>query len=212
MSGLGQNDTAVAWRRGCVRTVVLGARRPVLGSLLVIKIGGSLLSRPGWPALLAALVATRPPRPCCLVVGGGAVVEGLRAIDQATPQPAAVMHELAIDAMRLTARLVAGAVRLPLATTPPDAHGVVVLDVPAWLAVGSRATSLPADWQVTSDAIAARVAVVHGGQLLLAKSVPPPPCPESADLLGALAAAGWVDNYFPAAAASLTTIEWAAPV
>jgi aspartokinase-like uncharacterized kinase len=177
----------------------------------VLKVGGSLLVRPDWPALLASLIATRGSEACCLVVGGGAVVDGLRALDLALPQSQPLMHDLAIDAMRLTARLVAATMSISLAAEPPDTAGVVVLDAPAWLAVGSRAATLPVGWQVTSDSIAARVAVEHGGSLLLAKSVPPPPCPDDADLLSAVARADWVDEYFPAAAGPLISIEWASP-
>jgi aspartokinase-like uncharacterized kinase len=142
-------------------------------------------------------------------MGGGAVVEGLREFDRAVPQSPQLMHDLAIDAMRLTARLVAAAMSLPLVATPPDDGNVAVLDVPTWLAVGSRAATLPVGWQVTSDAIAAMVAVEHRGSLLLAKSVPPPPCPD--DHLASLARAGWVDEHFPVAAGALITIEWVAP-
>ena len=95
--------------------------------------------------------------------------------------------------------------------TPPDDGSVTVLDTPAWLAVGSQAASLPVGWQVTSDSIAALVAVEHNGSLLLAKSAPPPPCPDGVDHLSTLARAGWVDEHFPIAAAPLATIEWATP-
>jgi hypothetical protein len=78
------------------------------------------------------------------------------------------------------------------------------------LARDGRGLSLPSGWQVTSDSIAARVADVHGAGLLLVKSRPPP-CPESGDPLGMLAAAGWVDDYFPEAAGKLGEIRWAAP-
>ncbi len=214
MSGASRQITlakpANGWRGGVVRDL-RGAdelSRPVAG-LVVLKGGGSLLSRPDWPALLASLIATCGSRSCCLVMGGGAVVEGLREFDRAVPQSPQLMHDLAIDAMRLTARLVAAAMSLPLVATPPDDGNVAVLDVPTWLAVGSRAATLPVGWQVTSDAIAAMVAVEHRGSLLLAKSVPPPPCP--GDQLATLARAGWVDEHFPVAAGPLITIEWAAP-
>jgi hypothetical protein len=108
--------------------------------------------------------------------------------------------------------MVAAAVNVPLAAALPDDGSVTVLDVPAWLAAGSRAVALPVGWHVTSDAIAARVAVEHGGSLLLAKSVPPPPCPGDGDHLASLARAGWVDEHFPVAAGPLGTIEWAAPI
>jgi aspartokinase-like uncharacterized kinase len=189
-----------------------GRDMPAFGpSLAVLKVGGSLLARPEWPALVHRLVAARGPGACCLVVGGGAVVDGLRVLDRVVPQTPRLMHALAIDAMRLTARLVAAAVGLPLVAVPPDEGGVAVLDVPAWLDAGSRTGQLPVGWQVTSDSIAACVAVEYGGRLLLAKSVPPPPCPGDIDRVSALAQAGWVDEYFPVAALSLTTIEWAAP-
>lgn len=201
---------AKGWRGGVVRDLrgTDDLSLPVAGPV-VLKVGGSLLSRLDWPALLASLIAACGSRSCCLVMGGGAVVEGLRAFDRAVPQSPQLMHDLAIDAMRLTARLVAAAMSLPLVATPPDDGNVAVLDVPTWLAVGLRAATLPVGWEVTSDAIAARVAVEHRGSLLLAKSVPPPPCP--GDQLASLARAGWVDEHFPVAAGSLSTIEWAAP-
>jgi len=203
---------AKGWRSGVLRGSNGGNEpSPSADTLVVLKVGGSLLSRPDWPALLASLRAARGHEACCLVVGGGAVVDGLRAFDRALPQPPQLMHDLAIDAMRLTARLVAAALNVPLAAAPPDDGSVAVLDVPAWLRIGSRATTLPVGWQVTSDAIAARVAVEHGGSLLLAKSAPPPPCPDDVDLLSSLARAGWVDGHFPVAARPLATIEWAAP-
>ncbi len=202
---------AAGWRAGILRG--LGGAddlSPPCAGPLVLKVGGSLLSRPDWPVLLASLIAARGHKACCLVVGGGAVVDGLRSLDHTLPQSPQLMHDLAIDAMRLTARLVAVALDVSMVAAPPD-DGVAVLDVPAWLAVGSRATALPVGWQVTSDAIAATVAVECGSRLLLAKSVPPPPCPDDADLLSSLGRAGWVDEHFPVAARPLARIEWAAP-
>jgi len=198
-------------RTGLVGSCGIEVLPTAAAPLLVLKIGGSLLSRPAWPALLVQLLAVCGPRPCCLVVGGGAVVDGLRTLDRIMPQSSALMHDLAIGGMRLTARLVAEAISLPLTSTPPSHEKATVLDVPTWLAVGTRAASLPVGWQVTSDSIAARVAREHDGELLLAKSVPPPPCPDHVDSLISLAHAGWVDDHFPIAAASLVSIEWAAP-
>lgn len=216
----GDASFADDWLHGLIRRPAAGPRHttvarpgaPAGGApLRVVKIGGSLLSRRGWPHLIGALVGSWKVGPCCLVVGGGAVVEGLRTIDRAEPRAPAIMHDLSIDAMRLTARLVAAAVGLPMQSSPPDSRGVAVLDVPAWLAEGIRASSLPIGWHVTSDTIAASVAVEHGGGLLLAKSAPPPPCPEADEPLAGLAAAGWVDGHFPIAAATLAEIAWAAP-
>jgi aspartokinase-like uncharacterized kinase len=187
-------------------------------SPLVIKLGGSLLSQPGWPQgiteLLRALSAQSPESPALLVVGGGSVVEGLRQIDAAGPQPAELMHALAIEMMGITARLVATATGLPLVTAWPTAggRGACLLDVPQWLAENQRLLRLPVGWEVTSDSIAACVAAAYGGKLLLVKSVPPPNLSASHNQLEALAAAGWVDSYFPTAAAGLPAISWAAPL
>lgn len=205
----GEPWSAPGWRHGRVRGHVPSPAKA--GQRLVLKIGGSLLSRSDWPRLVAALVAAAPQPALTLVVGGGAVVDGLRRIDAAAPQPADVMHALAIEAMRVTARLVAAAVDLPLSATPSSVCQACVLDVPVWMAGEPRGRDLPAGWHVTSDAIAASVAVAISADLLLAKSTAPPPCSAGAGDLEAVAAAGWVDDYFPAIAAGLDRIEWAAP-
>jgi aspartokinase-like uncharacterized kinase len=200
------------WRRGVIRG--RDAAAEPRQAPLVIKLGGSLLDRPAWPAELIDLLAMTP-LPAVLVVGGGRLVDALRRIDATSPRPAEVMHRLAIDALGLTARLVASAVGLPLVTSPapdPAAAGprVAVLDTPAWLTAAgppARLARLPVGWHVTSDSIAAVVAAEMGRRLMLVKSVPPP-CP--GDDLPALASAGWIDGYFPEAAASLDAIGWAA--
>lgn len=190
-----------AWRRGALRS------SPTSPPGLVVKVGGSLLGLDGWPERLADLVAAvgdEPPA-LVLVVGGGRVVDGLREIDGASPRPPALMHDLAIDAMSLTARIVADALGLPV-VSEASANGV--LDAAAWLRRCGQATRLPAGWHVTSDSISALVAAATGRGLLLAKRAPPP---EGDHDLQQLAAAGWVDAHFPVAAATITTITWAAP-
>lgn len=174
----------------------------------VIKFGGSLLGRADWPRLARSLVAEATPdsAPCLLVVGGGAVVEGLRALDATVAGDAALLHRLAIDGMGLTARYVADRLGLALATEPPRA-GPAVLDVAGWLAAAApRSADLPPSWDTTSDSLAARVATLHGWSLRLAKSVPPP-----AATLDGLAAEGWLDRAFPRVARDLSAIEWRAP-
>jgi len=138
-----------------------------------------------------------------VVVGGGRIVDGLRAIDAASPRPPGLMHDLAIDAMGLSGRLVADALGLPI-VTQADEWGV--LDLGTWLRRAAPAVCLPVGWQVTSDSLAAVVAGRTAARLLLAKSVPPP-----ARGLESLADAGWVDSYFPTAASGLAAIAWAAP-
>jgi len=171
----------------------------------VIKFGGSLLTRPEWPEDLLDLVGSSRGS-TTIVAGGGPVVDGLRAIDAACPRPAEVMHALAIEAMRVTARLVAEATGLPLVGEPEGSESAVVLDAARWLARESPRRKLPAGWDVTSDSIAAMVARELAATLVLAKRVRPP-----VDDLAGLAAAGWVDAHMPTAAAGLPGILWAVP-
>lgn len=190
------------WTRGVIRA----ARGPAV-SRTVLKFGGSLLVRRTWRDELWSLVDDCIG-PTTIVVGGGPLVDGLRAIDAASPRPADVMHRLAIDAMGVTARMVADAAALPLAADPAEAADAVVLDAAAWLSQAGRYNDLPAGWHVTSDSIAAVVATAAGAALVLAKSVPPP---EPSGSLTALAEGGWVDDHFAVAAADLDRIDWAVP-
>lgn len=191
------------WHLGTIRSQVgVGDRR-----LLVAKLGGSLLTRPRWPEELELLLSGLQ-RPLLLIVGGGTVVDGLRAIDAAAARPPALMHRLAIEAMRLTGAIVAESLTLPVVTTADDAHAAAILDVANWLATHAATTRLPENWAVTSDSLAAVVAATVDADLLLIKSVPPP---AATDDLQALSAAGWVDAAFPTAAHGVAGIEWAVP-
>jgi len=195
--------TAV-WMRGVIR-----ATTDTAIPRTVIKFGGSLLVRPAWRDELRSLVADSNG-PTTIVIGGGPLVDGLRAIDAAGPCSAEVMHRAAIDAMGITARLAAEAASLKLAAEPACDERAVVLDVAAWLSLAGRYDDLPMGWHVTSDSIAAAVATACGAALVLAKSMPPPP-PQCTGSLASLAREGWVDDHFPIAAADLERIEWAVP-
>lgn len=190
-----------AWQFGVIRGESDASRIPTP----ILKIGGSLLVQPDWPAFLNELVSVLDQP--LIIVGGGAVVDGLRAIDAASPQPSWLMDDLAIDAMSLTARIVAHALDLVI-TDSPHARSLAVLDVAAWLTTAPAPPNLPATWDVTSDSIAAAVADASSRGLILAKSTPPP---RDAMALQDLATSGWVDAWFPKAAARLATIAWAAP-
>lgn len=194
------------WVRGLLRQAAPGEAPDTL----VLKVGGSLLSWPDWPWLLDRLIASMGDMPLALVVGGGAVVDGLRQIDSAAPQPASLMHNLALDCMHTLAQLVSQSTGLPLSANPAGGSAACVLDVPTWVLTHPRGAALPASWEVTSDSIAACVADTYGSTLMLAKSAPPPAtwCGTG---LESLTAAGWVDPFFPTAADQLREITWAAP-
>ena len=64
---------------------------------------------------------------------------------------------------------------------------------------------LPESWDVTSDSIAARLAeIIAADELVLLKSAPAAP-----GLLHEIAAAGYVDNFFPQAAEGLMRVRFA---
>ncbi len=195
------------WVQGCLRQATHGEPPDTL----VLKLGGSLLSWPDWPWLVDRLIAGVGDMPLAVVVGGGAVVDGLRQIDSAAPQSAKLMHDLALDCMHTLAQLVAKSTGLPLSANPTGSGAACVLDVPTWVLTQPKAASLPTSWDVTSDSIAACVADTYGSALMLAKSAPPPAawCGTSLD---SLTDAGWVDPFFPTAADELQEISWAAPV
>ena len=157
------------WLRGIIQPTTAHS----VGAGVVVKFGGSLLTRSAWPDdLVALLTVLEAP---LLVIGGGPVVDGLRAIDAACPRPAALMHHLSIEAMRLTARIVAEAIGLPIVDSVASLPtGPAILEAAVWLKSNSSGCQLPHSWQVTSDSIAATVAAAIQRDLLLAKSVPPP--------------------------------------
>lgn len=191
-----------SWRQGMIRSAA--EPRP---TVRVIKVGGSLLDRLDWPRLIGELVAEASARSACLlVVGGGSVVESLRESDARSPHPVERMHRAAIDVMGGTGWLVARLLELPF-VAEPGTDRTAVLDVPTWLGHEGRIERLPVGWRVTSDSIAADVAARLKAALLLAKSGPPP---DTADC-HQLAERGWVDGYFPQAAAPLGEIAWACP-
>jgi aspartokinase-like uncharacterized kinase len=153
--------------------------------LRVIKLGGSLLDWPDWVGQFRRWLAAQPPATNVLVVGGGAVVDALRALDRACPLRPATSHWLAVRAMSVTAAIAA-----ELLGDVPDLE---ILDVESFLRKDQRRSdALPCGWHVTSDSIAARAATtLEAAELVLVKSALP-------------GAGDYVDAYFPSAARGLT--------
>ena len=181
--------------------------------LTVFKIGGSLFDLPDLPDVIEQVLALRPESAPLLVAGGGAAADVVRNWDEVHHLGESPAHELALEAMDLSASL--------LARFFPDAR-LVRSDSQARLAAGDGVPSilcagcfikaaeaqghepLEQSWRVTSDSIAAWTAGVLGAELVLVKSVPAP-----LDMtLAAAAEAGLVDEYFPGVAANLATIGW----
>jgi aspartokinase-like uncharacterized kinase len=75
--------------------------------LVVVKVGGSLLGRPDLVPRLQGLIDSRPSVRPLLIVGGGAAADVVRAWSRTFALSEPISHELALQAMELTAALMA---------------------------------------------------------------------------------------------------------
>ncbi len=184
------------------------AWRPV-----VVKVGGSLFDLPDLGPRLRAWLATCPG-PVVLVPGGGPTADVIRDLDRRHGLGEEAAHWLALRALTLNAHflltlLPAGHGALAAGTAECEAvwsrSRLAVVDAHAFaMADEGRPGCLPHVWSVTSDSLAARLAVVLGAaELVLLKSVTVLPRPDWT----AASARGFVDPYFPQAAAPLAVIR-----
>ncbi|MGD9720204.1 MAG: hypothetical protein AB7O59_07775 [Pirellulales bacterium] len=173
----------------------------------VIKLGGSLLDWPPLAETFGHWLARQSPAANVIIVGGGTLVEALRHVDRAHSLPAETTHWLAIRAMSITAALAHGLLPQTELVTSLDrlpaspSQCLCILDVEQFVRGDAHMPdALPCSWEVTSDSIAARVAVRLGAQeLVLLKSTLPAGATSHAEL----AARGHVDACFPHAARGL---------
>jgi aspartokinase-like uncharacterized kinase len=141
--------------------------------LTVLKVGGGLGRGAGDDALRAlctTLGELGQRHPLLVVPGGAWFADAVREADRRFGLPATTSHHMAVLGMEqfgwLLSELIPGAERC--ADPARVASGRTALLLPAALALDS----LPASWQVTSDSIAAWVAVRAGaGRLVLVKDV-----------------------------------------
>jgi aspartokinase-like uncharacterized kinase len=196
--------------------------------LTVVKVGGGLGREVGDAALrglCTALGELGGRHPLLVVPGGAGFADAVRAADHRFGLRAATAHRMAILGMEqfgwLLSELIPHAVRCTdLARAGELADGQTAVLLPAGLPLDA----LPASWQVTSDSIAAWVAVqVGAGRLVLVKDVdglfadwpsapsrPPLACLSVAELAALRAAgrAGGVDEYLSAVLESARFDTW----
>jgi aspartokinase-like uncharacterized kinase len=172
----------------------------------VIKVGGSLGTRPArLRHLMASLARAAQGQWLVVVPGGGAFADEVRRADRRFKLGDSAAHWMAILAMdqygHLLAQLTPGAalVRSRRALAPGRLN---VLAPSAWLL---GADPLPHSWDVTSDSIAAWIARALGvRRLMLVKHVDgflaagrgPGSQPERVRRVGLEALSGVVDPYF----------------
>jgi 5-(aminomethyl)-3-furanmethanol phosphate kinase len=175
----------------------------------IIKLGGSLLSRPDLgDRLRTVLDHFAPPSPL-IVPGGGPLADQIRYLDRLHHWPVEVSHELAMQTLSVTARIVATLdPRMEVVSSLSQAgiswerNRIPVLD-PVGL---SGELTLPAGWEVTSDSIAAWVAMQFPRhRLWLLKSVDlPDPLPTLSDAV----LSGLIDSHFPNLAPRIQRLDW----
>lgn len=143
-------------------------------SALVVKIGGSLTETGRLGAVLRSVARAR--RPLVIVPGGGAYADAVRERQrrEGFSDPEAhrlailAMHDMAADVMSLQPGLVAA--DTVAAIRAHWQHGRTPVWLPARMCL--RDTTIPADWSITSDGLAARLAEQLGRlPVVLVKSV-----------------------------------------
>jgi len=187
-------------------------------TLAVVKVGGSLFDWPELPRRLATFLDARrtivPPARTVLIAGGGPTVDVVRALDQIHGLGDECAHQLALHALDLTAVLLAALVpgsilvdRIESLACAWNAPSIPILAPRKSINELDRTgrDPLPASWLVTSDAIAARLAVAARADcLILLKSAPLPDTASRQDA----AQLGLVDPMLPAVARSLARVEY----
>ncbi|MFV0445550.1 MAG: hypothetical protein ACK5Q5_18370 [Planctomycetaceae bacterium] len=181
----------------------------------VFKLGGSLLDLPDWPNRVGALLATTSQP--VLFAGGGAAADVVRSWDECFHLGAAAAHQLAMQSLSLTAALVQRLVpnsrlcaTVSDVTRAWDDRSLPVIEPHLWFAAPCewfRGTDprLPETWDVTSDSLAAAVAIdLRGAELVLLKSIDWPagcslPSAPERDL---------VDAWLPRLATQLHCVRW----
>ncbi len=180
---------------------------------VVVKVGGSLLTWPGLRHGLSAYWQTRRPWRPVVIVGGGGAADLVRDLDRIHGLGEDRSHHLALCALELTARLLAGLMPgLEVVERPDelasvwDAGRIPILSPRRFLEDDAdRPDSLPETWEATTDSIAARVARQLGAaELALLKSTPLPPGTDRASA----ARLGLVDPLFPVVARGLRCVTY----
>ena len=169
----------------------------------ITKVGGSLFDLPDLGERVQHWLDAQPPAVNVLLAGGGRAVDLIRR--EASTFTESEAHWRCVDAMTQTAR---GLCRL-IPSARPQTHvpfrstrRPIVFECASWLKhlePLTPGTQLPESWDVTSDSIAARVAICTGAdELVLLKSTDPP-----SSHLQELSDKGYIDKFFPKLAGEL---------
>ncbi len=182
----------------------------------VVKVGGSLLDLVDLADRLRSWLAAQTPAHHVLVVGGGALVDQVREWHRSKPIDEVAAHWMCIDLMTVTAHFLHA--RLPEIALVEDVRVLcqrlatrdcTIFGPAGWMRQSEPSlpgTKLSARWDVTSDSIVARLAIVlNADELVLLKSTLP--ATEVGQEVSALAAAGYVDTMMEKLAQELPPVR-----
>ena len=184
----------------------------------VVKVGGSLLDRVDLSDALTRWIDQQSPAETLVVVGGGSLVNAIREMDSIRPGNPVDVHWLCVELLDVTYRMMATWLEWPTVSTSAQlteqmAKGFA-RDLPALVAVSAfysrdrqdddLGPALPLNWQTTTDAISALLALrVGAGELVILKSCEIDP----KQSLEQLAAAGIIDETLPTIANQIPSIR-----
>lgn len=158
----------------------------------IVKVGGSLFDWELFRSRLSEWVSVQDA-PLCLVAGGGDAADAIRKLHTIHKLSEVDSHWLAIRAMTLHAHFLNRLLEWPV-VSHWDRQSRAILDPFEFCLQDSQTeTPLPHTWQVTSDSIAAQVALTYQVELTLLKSID---LPKEISWKQA-AESGFVDPAFP---------------
>lgn len=145
---------------------------------LVLKLGGSLAQSGQLQSIIA--LTTRAQRPVIIVPGGGPFADSVRALQPNLGFDDPTAHALALLGMDQMGLYIASLdpALTTCQTLQQFSHALQAGKIPVWLpyALQHNDATLPTDWTVTSDTLAARLAErISGASLALVKSCSVPP-------------------------------------
>lgn len=184
--------------------------------ITVLKLGGSLLDLGELPMRLRAVFKLLADDRPLLVCGGGDAADVVRRWHETHALDEEQSHWLAMESIRLNQRLLLTLMpELELVSNRAAAESawtrgrVPLLDLMSFVSLeesqAERGAALPHIWDVTSDSLAAWVAIHWpASRFLLLKSAELPPLAS----LSQLASGGLLDGFFPSLESDLPPTFW----
>jgi len=171
----------------------------------VVKVGGSLFDLADLADRLRSWLAAQPPAHHVLITGGGALVEQVRQWHAQRPLSEEAAHWMCVDLMAVTAHMLHDWLpEIPLIEDDRllcqrlGERSCTIFSPAHWMRHSEPhlpGKKLPTNWEVTSDSIAARLAItLLADELVLLKSA----APSKSANLEQLAQSGYVDPMFAA--------------